>query len=52
MDEIQQVIFNNAGCNQAIFGSEDCLSLSIYTPYVTIENLIGNFIKYNLRQIN
>ena len=45
MDEIQQVISNNFGCNQAIFGSEDCLALSIYTPYVI-------YLNYNLKFSN
>jgi hypothetical protein len=36
MDEIQQAVFNNAGCTQHLpLGQEDCLSLSIYTPSVS-----------------
>lgn len=36
MDEVQQAVFNNAGCTQHLpLGKEDCLSLSIYTPSLT-----------------
>ena len=57
MDEIQQAIFNNAGCTQGQnIGDEDCLSLSIYTPYVNINSYwlhnLKKSIGWNLRDEN
>ena len=45
MGEVQQVKFNNAGCNQGNIGDEDCLSVSIYTPYVIYRNSDSKFTK-------
>jgi hypothetical protein len=45
MDEVQQAVFNNAGCTQHLpLGKEDCLSLSIYTPSVSVNqsNIVKN----------
>ncbi|KZS04109.1 Carboxylic ester hydrolase [Daphnia magna] len=42
-DEIVQAIYNNAGCVQHLpYGKEDCLSVSIYTPYLTDDSSIPN----------